>query len=190
MRLLTLDLSTSSSGFALFEDGKLLSYGVITPRVKGISKLKYPMNSLRKIISVATGVKRIVTESKPDKIYIEEVNRGISRISQKSLDALHYFVLLNLELENEYSKLRYIDSDGQTGWRTILGLRLSKAEKDANKKRKKGKKITKKHLACNYVNAALGTSFDVDKNPGDSDRVDAIGLGLSVYKAGLLDFDP
>lgn len=189
--LLTIDLSTSCTGWAFWIDGRLDSYGTIIPKVKGISKLVYPMSSLRRIISIAASLRKLTVEKNPDKIYIEEVNRGISRLTQKSLDAMHYFVLLNLAIDGQYDKLRYIDSDGRTGWRTILGLRLTKEQRAANKKRSKNtKKLTKKHLACTYVNATLGTSFDVDANPKDADIVDAIGIGLAIFKAKLLDFDP
>lgn len=138
---------------------------------------------------MTSGILKVVQEHQADIIYVEEVNRGISRISQKSLDALHFFVLQGLAVSKTSGKLRYIDSDGNSGWRKILNLRLNEAQKKANKKRKKGKKLTKKHLAADYVNAKHGTAFDVDLRKTDSDLADAVGIGCAVYQAGLLDFE-
>lgn len=191
MKILTLDLSTTSTGFAVFnEDKTLLRYGAIEPKVKGLSKLKYPQAPLRRIISICSGVRKLISEEQPDRIVVEEVNRGISRITQKSLDALHFFVLLDLAIRDQDGRLQYMDSDGKTGWRSVLGLKLSEDQKKINKKRKKGDKITKKHLAAAYVNAHYGTSFDVDANSTDADIADAIGLGLGFFAAGLLTKGP
>lgn len=191
MKILTLDLSTTSTGFAILtEDKTLHRYGVIEPKVKGLSKLKYPHAPLRRIISICSGVRKLIIEEQPDVIFVEEVNRGIQRISQKSLDALHFFVLLDLAVLGMDGKLQYMDSDGKTGWRSVLGLKLSEEQKKINKTRKKGDKFTKKHLAADYVNAHYGLAFDVDNNSTDSDAADAIGLGLGVIESGVLNKGP
>ncbi len=85
------------------------------------------------------------------------------------------------------------DSDGLVGWRSDLNLRLSEDDKRLNKYRRaynkklpKGVKqlpiITKKHLACRFVNKTYHTVYDVDKNKSDSDVCDAIGLGTAVLR--------
>lgn len=125
-------------------------------------------------------------------IVIEEVNLHKSRLSGKTLDGMHWILAdaLNNDRDTKYlSRVRYRDSDGETGWRTRLGLKLSEMDKKMNAEHKRINKklkpkdhlviITKKHLAARYVNTALGTGFDVEANATDNDVVDAIGLGLS-----------
>ena len=186
MKLLTLDLSTNSTGYAVFEVGskKLLSYGVIKPKVPGLSKLKYPAAALVKIKEISTRVKDLVAAESPDYIVIEEVNRGINRIAQKSLDALHFFVLDYLCLIDKawVQRVKYMDSNGKTGWRGVLGIKLSDQDKFFNKEsRSAGKKaqVDWKVLAQRYVNSKYKLKFDVKAKTEEADIVDAIALGTA-----------
>jgi len=188
LKLLALDLSTKSTGYAIFDlkTKKLLEYGNIKPKsFKGISKFKYPAAAYYRIVSIADQVNDLVLEVEPSEIIIEEINRGISRLGQKSLDALHFFVLdyLNVIDSKWLEKVKYKDSNGKTGWRGDLGLKLSKEDKEHNKKAKKNKakKVDWKKLAERYVNAKFNTKFDVWKNTSDADVVDAICIGLSYF---------
>jgi len=183
MKSLQLDLSTSSTGYSLLQNRKLKKYGVLKPKIKGIYKQKYPLSSLRKIIGMTLAIDELVKEIKPDVIWIEEVNRGISRKTQKPLDGLHFFVYLSLLAHLENDKIRYIDSDGSTGWRTILNLKLTPEDRKKNRKLKKPNKITKKHLACRYVNTHLNLSLDVDLHKTDADKADALGMALALMKS-------
>jgi hypothetical protein len=199
VKILCLDLSTTSSGFAVFNDGKLIRYGRITPTVKGLSKFKYPEAAYARIIDLSNKIKDLMSEEGPDKVLIEEVNRGINRIAQKSLDALHFFVLDRLLLVDPkiFKKIKYIDSNGKSGWRGKLGLKLEDSDKEWNKKarefnklhasgiKKKTKKklgvIDYKDLAIRYVNKTFKLDLDVT-NAGDEDIADAIALGASYVK--------
>lgn len=194
--LLALDLSTNSTGYARFDlaTKKLLDFGTINPTfknptVKGVTKFKYPAAQLFKMRGL---VSDIVASIKEDVsiIVIEEVNRGVSRLGQKTLDALHYLLLDRMKAVDLF-KVVYIDSDGRTGWRgrNGLSLLLSDMDKILNKQtrafnRRLGKAgkhkpvITQKHLACQYVNKQFKMNFDVDANEFDNDMVDAIGLGF------------
>lgn len=190
-KLLTLDLSTTCTGFAIFDlqTKKLERYGFIKPNKKGMSKLEYPKKQLYVMRDLAAQIKALV-DSIPDlkMILLEEVNLHKSRMAGKTLDGAHWILLNSLD-EFSMNKVRYRDSDGETGWRTRLNLRLSEMDKKLNAERKKLNKklrpkdqlpiINKKHLAARYVNSKLGTNFDVDQNSTDNDVVDAIGLGLS-----------
>ena len=113
--VLGLDLSTTSTGFALLDiDTKnLLKYGFILPKVKGISKLKYPRAAMARIIDLAEKISELVKQYNPDQLIIEEVNRGTNRISQKSLDALHFFVLHFIDEHSPHliDGLFYYDTD-------------------------------------------------------------------------------
>jgi Holliday junction resolvasome RuvABC endonuclease subunit len=198
--VLGLDLSTTSTGFALLDiDTKnLLKYGYILPKVKGISKLKYPRAALARILDLAQKIADLVREYNPDQLIIEEVNRGTSRISQKSLDALHFFVLHYIDLHSPHliDQLFYYDTDGKVGWRKHLKLVLTDEDKAHNahiktfkSSRKVGKtkpKITKKHLAMRYVQSVYNLSLDVDEKVEHEDINDAIAMTssylLHVYK--------
>lgn len=180
MKLLTIDYSTTSTGYAIFEDSKLVSYGKIKNKafgkiknsnLKTITRLKYMAEEICKIIPTNL-----------DMILIEEVNRGISRIGQKTLSAGHYFLLEAIHIgPNLLNKVEYIDSDGRDGWRPELGLRLTEKDKKFNRKKSTPKKdrITKKHLICRYISFSLELSL----NPkDDNDIADAIGIGLGYLK--------
>ena len=123
-------------------------------------------------------------------ILIEEVNRHKSRLTGKTLDGAHFILMDYFEKAGLIDRVFYRDSDGANGWRFRLGLTLSDADKEVNKKHKainKKKKrgtsdlivINKKHLACRYVNTQLGTNFDVETDDTHGDICDAIGIGLS-----------
>lgn len=151
--------------------------------------------------SMATQIRELVqrneaTNGEISKIYLEEINHGVSRLGQKTLDGAHFILMDEFERHGMIDRVSYIDSDGAHGWRSRLGLKLNDYDKEINKKHKainKRKKkgtpdliiITKKHLAMRYVNAQLGTTFNVDENPTDNDAIDAIGLGLAVIEHGL-----
>jgi hypothetical protein len=190
-KLLTIDLSTTCTGWALFdvETRQLEDFGALKPDKKGLSKMKYPLKQLAVMKSLAAKIDQVIVGASPYLIVIEEVNRHKSRMSGKTLDGMHW-ILLDYLGEAEAKKIRYVDSDGPTGWRSRLNLRLGENDKKLNAERKKINKrktrgyadlpiINKKHLAARYVNSALGLNFDVDKNATDNDIVDAIGMGLS-----------
>ncbi|PWU06074.1 MAG: hypothetical protein C5B47_08060 [Verrucomicrobia bacterium] len=188
-KLLTLDYSTTSTGYAVFDirSKTLLDFGVIKP-----GKIKKTKNQLRdtvaKLQSVADQIVALIEKSQPTQIVIEQVNLGKNRVSQKTLDGGHF--LLYEKLGKWLEVVLLVDSDGPQGWRTKLNLKLTEEDKKSNainsklnKKKAKGTPdyliVNKKHLAARSVNATLGTSFDVDKNAGDSDQVDAIGIGIA-----------
>lgn len=200
MKLLCLDLSTSCTGYALFEDGKLKRYGIIKPKVKGISSLKYPEGAYHRIIDVSDRVRDLVAEIGPDEILIEEINRGINRIGQKSLDALHFFVIDRLFVLDplEVKKIKYKDSNGKKGWRGDLGLKLDNQDKLYNKEarefNKKNKTAIKngdkeelpiidwKDLSIRYCNKTYKMDLKVD-NSGDADIADAVAMGSAFLKS-------
>jgi len=196
--ILSLDLSTTCTGWAILDikSGKLLTYGTIKPKVKNISKLKYPIQQLLKMRSISSQIIDIIEQNNNiSYIVIEEINRHKSRLSGKVLDGLH-FILLDRFSESDLSKVRYIDSDGLSGWRTLLKLRLTEADKLNNKesrainsKLKKGSRkipiIGQKHLAARYVNRVYGLNLNVDSNRFDADVADAIGLGSAALQVRL-----
>lgn len=188
-KLLTLDLSSASTGYAIFDITTycLTEYGNFTPNNSGLSKLSYPEMQIKRIRSIVIQVINLINKENPDVIYIEEINRGIGRLSQKVLDMVHGILLDRID-DKYLKKIIYINSDSSDGWRYLLGLNLSQTDKLHNKEakilNKKIKKkipiITKKHLAMRLVNKYYGLNFDVDAREKDSDICDAIGIGHAV----------
>lgn len=193
--LISLDLSTTCTGFAVFniEDKTLLRSGVITSKIKSV----YPGGTLSKLQDLSLQVIEILKEYDPhlEIIAIEEINRHKSRKSGKVLDGYHWILLQGFP-QDWIERVRFVDSDGACGWRTFFNLKLSEEDKLMNKEHKKANKkpktkikrgelktkklpiITKKHLAERLINKTFKTSFDVTKHPKHSDEVDAIGVGF------------
>lgn len=201
--VLSLDLSTTSTGWSLFsfETKQLLCFGHIKPKVKGVSKLFYPRKQLEVCRDVAKQILTLVNDFEIERgmkithIVIEEINKHKNRMSGKTLDILHGFVWEYLE--PFLHLVTYMDSDGASGWRSSRGLNLimsdadrehNKEAKKLNKNMEKGTKkipiINKKHLACRFVNRTYETYFDVDERSYDADICDSIGLGhvFLMYK--------
>lgn len=211
MILLSLDLSTTSTGYSIFDLSKpleksLVSYGALKPQVKGITKLTYPKGALKKCQNLSEQIAKLIIDVAPAKIVIEEINPGKNRMGQKVLDGFH-FILLD-RLEELIPIIDFMDSDGKVGWRSAacLNLKLDKNDKTTNARRRKrnletrkaakkaGKRVTpgtilpvinKKHKAAEHVNSLFGTDFDVDKTSNHADICDSIGLGVA-YRTFVL----
>lgn len=192
-RILCLDLSTTSTGWSIFEGTELRRYNFMKPKVKGVTKLKYPVRQLEVCKNIAEQIKELFDNNIFEYVVIEEINRHKSRMSGKTLDILHGFVWQALQEVGYLEKVIYMDSDGATGWRTRLNLIMSDADRAHNKEAKKLNKqlqkgtkkipiINKKHLAARFVNQNYGTSFDVDEVKTDADVCDSIGLGHAFIK--------
>jgi len=194
---LALDLSTKSTGWALFDIKKkaLINYGVIKPKVKGLKGIGYPEGQLlkmRSLVDQLTNLILVTTFNKVTHIIIEEINRGKNRLGQKVLDGFHFILIDRLYTMGMLNKVTFKDSDGKTGWRGDLGLYLSEDDKRRNKKARAYNKtlpkraktklmvINQKHLACKYVNKKYKLKLNVNKRASDADICDAIGLGSSV----------
>lgn len=190
--VLALDLSTTCTGFAIFQkdNRELLNYGIFKPSGKGLSKLKYPIQQLTKMVDLSQQIIALIKKN-PNitRIVIEEVNRHKSRMSGKTLDGFHFVLLFMME-ERMRNMVKFMDSDGAVGWRTQLGLRLSEMDKlhnkNASQKNKRIKKssekiqkINQKHLSCRFANTKYGLKLNVDEQTSDGDIADAIGLGTA-----------
>src|SRR5690349_4624487 len=129
--LLSIDLSTTCTGWAFFESpsSKLLKYGFIKGRnFKDSSKYRA---TLKKMEVMSTEVLNLVINLKPSTIVIEEIAGSKNRIGQKTLDMCHGILWKAIEIYLD--DVFYFDVTGSSGWRTFLDLRLSEADKLANK---------------------------------------------------------
>lgn len=187
-KLLSLDMSTTCTGWALFdaETHALIETGRLRPTTKGgINKLPYPKQQLAKMVDLGNQIFDLIQHTKPHIIVIEEIAGSKNRLGQKTLDGLHYIVAWIIE--SYLDIVSYYDVTGAEGWRTHLQLRQSDADKASNKEAKKLNKklapsqqlpiIGPKHLAARYVNSKFGMSLDVDTNVTDADIGDAVAMG-------------
>jgi hypothetical protein len=175
--ILSLDVSTKT-GWALFQDGKLTTYGQLHSPIEDFNvnnfpdhSPKYPYNIIDATDSMASQIMELVAKFCPTDIVVENTVKGRNRHTQRCLEFLHYALLLRLRGR----KMTYLDP---SEWRSILGLRLNKDQKKNNQLVSQGKKrgrVTKKHLAINWVNETYGLSFKVKHN----DICDAVGLGAA-----------
>lgn len=177
MRVLSLDLSTST-GWALFEDGKPLSYGRLDQvHVEDFNvnahpnkSPKYPQNMLDAAKDLAALVAVQLDAQQIDHVVIENTVKGRNRHTQRILEWIHFAVLEVLLTRR--LPFSYMDP---SEWRKVLDIRLSVADKLNNKEVKAGKKrgkVGKKHLAIRYC----ADRFGINLKMKDDDVADALAL--------------
>ena len=199
---MSIDLSTSSTGLSYFnKEGELLHYDYVKPSGKGMSGMKYPEKQFETMCRMSDLISHEILQlpNIPDYIVIEEIAGSSSRAGQKTLDGMHWVLVGKLAEMHMIDRIHYYDVTGAKGWRYHLNLKLSEADKAANKEAKKLNKIigtghkkipiiNAKHLAQRYVNEKFGLLLDVDENKHDNDMADSIAMGDSFYihKAKLI----
>ena len=188
---LNLDVSTKCTGYSIFDTKAqtLLSYGIMKPKLKGVSTLKYPLRQLRTMQAMSEEIMEFIRQQPhlPKVIVIEEIAGSKNRLSQKTLDGQHWILLQAL---NDYALIErvvYYDVTGVDGWRTHLNLRMDAADKLQNKEAKvlnkkiKGTQqmptVNTKTLSCRHANRVFGLNLDADVDTYDADRADAICMG-------------
>lgn len=189
--LLTIDLSTNCTGWAVFEvdNRNLVSYGYI--KGKDFKDSSSQRATLRKLEYMGSQVLNLIHNYKPTYIVIEEIAGSKNRISQKTLDMCHG--ILWKWIEPYLDNVSYLDVSGLNGWRTLLGLKFSEEDKARNKEAKKINKdlakgsskmpiIDQKDLACRHVNKTFNLALDPQANTHDNDVGDAISLGDAWLK--------
>jgi hypothetical protein len=190
MTILSIDLSTTCTGWALFNtNGRILiDYGTIRGKTqKGLSKWNTTLNKMK---IMAEEIHELIRLYEPDKIVIEEITGSKNRMGQKTLDMMHG--ILWITIEHDLQKVEYYDVTGNKGWRVHLNLRLDDADKLSNKEARKLNKtlpskqqipiIGPKHLAARHANATFNLDLNVDLRKTDADMADAICIGDAFLK--------
>jgi len=191
-RVLALDLSKSSTGYALFIDSQLSNYGNLKNDKPVHQYGSYPWNYLDCIEYSAQLILDKVRELNPEIVVVEETNGSKSRYTQKVLEFLHFRVLMGLRAS---VRVEYLNT---SDWRRQIGVALSSLDKRQNAKLSKAKskakrdgvkldkkklgikgRINKKHIAIRYCNGKFGLSLRAK----DNDIADAIGIA-TAYLAG------
>lgn len=175
MKVLSLDLSTHT-GWAVLESNhqksaiSLIEYGCC----KTISCPKlYPYGYIFKAKELAEQIEQIYFTHLPDFIVVEDTNRGQQRYTQKFLEFIHFAVFDKFIL-NGIEKIYYISS---SEWRSNQSVRLSKEQRNINKKKIQSK-VTLKHVAVQKTNSLFGLQL----KQKDNDIADAILLGVSFLQ--------
>lgn len=147
--LIALDESTTCTGYAVFDDGKLIKHGLFALKSKDVlERVSYIMEEIEKLIKTY----------KPDNMVIEDVQITMNAATAKSLLGLQFMIEVYAH-RNNISCETY----RTTKWRKILGLSNSRS---LDRKAKKQETI-------NYVKDKYG--IDVLKD----DESDAIAIGTA-----------
>ena len=158
MNLLSLDLSTHSSGWAIFEDDVLKDYGCITSSSTDV---------IKRIHIMIDNIAKILDKNKIDKIIVEEVRPeggyGVGNI--KTHKALMWLQAATAFLiHDNYSSIE-IEYIYPSSWRAALNI-------------KNGRGIKRQTLKEADI-AFVKEKYNIDVN---DDIADAICIGLSFFQ--------
>lgn len=156
MKILSLDLSTKSSGWAIFENSKLVNYGCITSNSTDL---------IKRIKVMTENIKNIIEENKDiDKIIAEEVRPqgGFGVGNLKTHRALMYLqASIVFMLYDNYRDIT-LDFIYPSSWRSSCKIKSGRGVKRESQKEKDIQFVKEK--------------FQIDVN---DDIADAIGIGFS-----------
>lgn len=156
--MISLDTSSSKTGWAKYLDGIYIESGVINLDTYQHKK-KYKDNSDKRIEDMSLEVYKLLAEYQPDIIVIEKLNVGRNMVSTRALSKIigvvYCYAILN--------KCFYYEIQA-TQWRSQLGIQSSKRKREEYKK-----------LSIEYVK----NNFGIDV--GD-DETDAICAGIGYIK--------
>ena len=151
MKILSFDQASAKSGFALFDDGKLVDHGVIAVKEKDAS--------LKLNIMFAEIAKKI-EENAPDLVIIEGTALQSNAYSLIMLAQLQGMIVGYCYKKNVEYKIV-----GATTWRKALGF-------------KQGPKVARKELKAQAKELALGL-IEGDEKKVTEDEADAICIGYA-----------
>lgn len=147
--LIAFDESTTCTGYAIFEDEKLIDYGAIVQKSK---------NVIERISEIAYGIEDLIQRYRPNDIALENVQITMSAPTAKSLMGLQLLIeVLCYRYQINYQTLR------AAHWRKVLGLSNSP----------KIKRSEKKQQTINYIENKYEIKIDKD------DISDAIAIGTA-----------
>ncbi len=199
MKVLSLDISTNT-GYALLDMERAvpLLWGNVWNDKKVEEYGEYPYSYVDAAKALAQKIFDVAVRHQPDKIVIEETNKGKNRYTQKILEFIHCTTLGFLRAGGWEGNIYYIST---SVWRRQMGIELTKEQKKANAKLSKAKskaggkisakekkaigvkgRTTKKHVAVLAVNEKYGLEF-IQK---DNDIAEAILLGAAFIAGAAL----
>lgn len=163
MFILSFDMSTRSTGYAIFGDGMLVESGLIR------SKKKVPVERINEIYSFC---KELFNKHNYDYVFIEDVPLS-SSVNRRVAENLLLLQGCILSLCFEYN-IKFVQIE-PLSWRKIVGITC------------KNKREEQKKSAIYLVNERFGFNFDwvdskYDEKSGFSDISEAILIGLAGIK--------
>lgn len=155
MQILSLDLSTKSSGFAIFEDKELKDYGCFqNTSTKLLTRIKFMRDEIKKILS----------KYQINKIILEEVRPDFGGNIQTHRALMWLQAAVMLMLDDDFPKLE-IEYTYPSEWRAACGIKNGRGIK----------REQAKQLDIDFVK----NTFNIDVN---DDIADAICIGYSKIK--------
>lgn len=120
MKILSLDLSTKSSGWAVFQDGLLVDYGCITSS---------STNLLTRIDVMKNGFNDILNKHKDiDKIIAEEVRPESGPSNLKTHRALMWLQGVIAHTLYEFNKKQELELIYPSSWRSKIGIKTGRGQ--------------------------------------------------------------
>ena len=117
MKILSLDLSTKSSGFAIGQDGSLETHGCITASSRAVVK---------RIIKMRDQLSKIIKDNKIDKIVMEEVRPEYNSHTNKVLMWLQAVIVVAAYQINSNIEYEFINVNT---WRAALKIKQGRGIK-------------------------------------------------------------
>lgn len=155
MNILALDLSTKSSGYAIFEGDNLKDHGCVTSS---------STNLIKRIYIMRDAIDQLLTNNNIDKIVVEEVRPegGYGVGNQKTHKALMYLqAALEFLVYDSHSKVT-IEYIYPSSWRASCGIKNGRGVK----------RTTLKEADIEFVKETFGITVN-------DDEADAICIGYA-----------
>ena len=155
MNILALDLSTKSSGYAIYEGDNLKDHGCITSS---------STNLIKRIYIMRDAIDKILQENEIDKIVVEEVRPegGYGVGNQKTHKALMYLqAALEFLIYDSHNKVT-IEYIYPSSWRASCGIKNGRGVK----------RMTLKEADIEFVKETFGITVN-------DDEADAICIGYA-----------
>ena len=111
MKILTLDLSTKSTGFAIGQEQKLQSHGCITASSRYVEK---------RIIKMRDQLSKLIKNNKIDKVIMQEVVPDFNSHTAKILLWLQGIIVIAFYQINPKIQIQFI---GANEWRAALKIK-------------------------------------------------------------------
>lgn len=157
-KLISIDSSSSKTGWALFEDAIYVKSGIINLDTSECKK-KYKGNTDKRIEDMCLSIIDLLQEYQPDIIVIEKLNVGRNMVAVRTLSKVIGVVYCYSILNNCF----YFEIQ-PSQWRSQLGMQSAKRKRDEYKA-----------LAIQYVKDNLGKDVK-------DDEADSICAGISYIK--------
>lgn len=127
MILLSLDLSSKSSGWAIFKDSMLIDSGCVTSSSTDLMK---------RINVMKDGIKTIVEKYNPDKVVAEEVRPENGMQNVKTHRALMWVQAAIALMLYDYNKKIELELIYPSSWRAAIGIKTGRGIKRTSLKEK------------------------------------------------------